>query len=75
MDRLIGVAEASKILSMSKARLYNIIKAGLIPAVKAGSYKIRESAIDEFIKGFDGMDISDPFNVVIDERIHSYHAK
>lgn len=71
MNKLLTVVEVSGILNISRNRVYELIKSGLLPAIRIGSYKISESALDEFMNSFTGMDISDPYHVVKDSSIHS----
>lgn len=36
-------------LSIGKARVYELIKSGQLPALKLGGLKVRSEAIDEFL--------------------------
>lgn len=63
IDMIYSVAEASKVLGVSKNRLYDLLKAGYIPYFKLGSMKIRESALNEFIKNTDYLDYTNAADV------------
>lgn len=50
MDKLLPVAEVSKILGLNKPDTYELINSGKLPSVKLGRIKVRESDLDCFIK-------------------------
>lgn len=62
-DMLYTVAEVSKILKTNTGYVYSLIKAGLIPALKLGSLKIRRQALLDFLQRYEGKDLSDPDDV------------
>lgn len=72
MDRLLSVKEVCDVLRMDKNRVYSLIKSGVLPAIKSGSYRVSESAIDNFISSNTGKDVTDPYNIT---DIHSACAK
>ena len=43
--------------------VHKLRKAGLLPFIKLGSYKVRKTALEEFLKNYEGQDLTDPFNV------------
>ena len=47
----------------NKNYVYKLHNAGLLPLIKLGSYKCRAETLDEFLKAYEGMDLTDPFNV------------
>lgn len=59
-DVLYTVAEVAKIIKTNPAFVYSLIKADLLPALKLRSYKIRRSALLEFLEKYEGMDLSNP---------------
>lgn len=59
-DVLYTVAEVAKIIKTNPAFVYSLIKANLLPALKLRSYKIRRSALLEFLEKYEGMDLSNP---------------
>ena len=43
--------------------VYSLIKSGLLPALKLGSYKIRKSALLNFLENNEGKDLTNPFDI------------
>lgn len=63
-DKMIyTVKEVSEIIHTNPAYVYSLIKSGLLPALKLGSYKIRKSSLQNFLEDNEGKDITDPFNI------------
>lgn len=62
-DVLYTVAEVAKLIKTNPAYVYELIKAGLLPTLKLGSYKVRRTALLEFLERYEGKDLTDPFNV------------
>ena len=60
---LYTVKEASATLGVNVHIVYDLIKKGLLPALKLGSLKIRRESLEEFIKKYEGMDLSDLNNI------------
>ena len=58
-----SVKEVSKIIRTNRAYVYKLIKSGLLPATKMGSYKIDEDDFEKFLKFCKGKDVTDPYNV------------
>lgn len=56
---LYTVAETAKLLKTNPNYVYELIKKGLLPALKLGSYKIRRSALLKFVKLNEGKDLTD----------------
>jgi len=52
------VKEVSQLLHTNTAYIYTLIHAGLLPAIKLGSYKIREESLETFLKNFEGKDLT-----------------
>lgn len=64
MDRLITIPEVAEITGFSQAFVGKLFTAGLIPCLRNGRVrKCRRMAVDEFMKTYEGCDITDPFNV------------
>lgn len=61
---LYTVKEASATLGVNVHVVYNLIKKGLLPAMKLGSLKIRKTSLEDFISTYDGKDLSDLDNIV-----------
>lgn len=60
---LLTVKEVSKILKVNVHRVYDLVRTGMLPALKLGSLKIRKSSLEKFIEEYEGMDISDVNNI------------
>lgn len=60
---LYTVAEAATLLRTNVHRIYDLINAGLLPALKLGGYKIRPAALEAFLETHEGYDMSDPLNL------------
>lgn len=58
MEKLYTVSETSKILKTNVHTVYSLVDQGLLPAIKLGRLKIRDEAIEEFLKKYEGMDLS-----------------
>lgn len=52
--RLYSVREVANLLSISKNRVYDLIYAHRLPAIKLGGFKIRHEALADFLKGMEG---------------------
>jgi len=62
-DVLYTVNEVAKLIKCNTNYVYDLIKAGLLPALKLGSYKIRRTALLEFLEKYEGKDLTDPNNI------------
>ena len=62
-DLVYTVQEVAEILKTSVDYVYKLQRAGLLRFMKIGRLKCRKSTLEEFLAKYDGMDISDPFNV------------
>lgn len=60
---LYTVKEVSQIIHTNQAYVYSLIKAGLPPALKLGSYKIRKEALEQFLAKSEGKDLTDPYHI------------
>ncbi len=60
---LYTVKETSKLLKTNPNYIYELIKKGFLPALKLGNLKIRRSAILEFLKKNEGLDLTDLTNI------------
>lgn len=63
-EMLYTVKETSKILKTNTDYVHALIKKGKLRCLKLGSYKIRKSALEEFLTQYEGYDLSDLDNVV-----------
>ena len=64
-DILYTVKETSKLLKTNPNYIYELIKKGFLPALKLGSFKIRRSAILEFLEKYEGQDLTDLNNIKV----------
>ena len=62
-DIVYTVKEVSKLIKTNPAYVYGLIKAGHLPVLKLGQLKIRRTALLAFLKKYEGLDLTDPFNV------------
>lgn len=62
-DMVYTVPEVAEILKTNVNYVYKLQRAGLLRFMKIGRLKCRKSTLEEFLAKYDGMDISDPFNV------------
>lgn len=60
---LYTVKEVSAILHTNTTYVYELIKVGLLPALKLGSLKIRHQTLMDFIDNSEGKDLTDPYNI------------
>lgn len=63
MEKVYTVKEVSELLKVNINTVHKFRKSGLIKFMKLGSYKVRESSLEEFLEKYDGKDVSDPENV------------
>lgn len=69
-DVLYTVTEVAKLIKSNTNYVYDLIKAGLLPALKLGSMKITRLALLEFLDKYKGYDLTDPFNIKPLEQIN-----
>lgn len=60
---LYTVKEVSELIHTNQAYVYTLIRAGLLPALKLGSYKVRKEALFTFLEANEGKNLNDPHNV------------
>ena len=60
---LYTVKEVSELLKTNVDYVHKLRKAGVLPFLKIGSYKVRKSALENFLERYEGFDISNPFEV------------
>ena len=60
---LYTVPEVAAILKTNVDSVYKLQKAGLLRFMKIGRLKCRKSTLEEFLEKYDGLDVTDPFNV------------
>ena len=62
-ERLYTVQEVAKILRTNVDYVYKLQRSGLLKFMKIGRLKCRRSTLEAFLEKFDGLDLSDPFDV------------
>lgn len=62
-DVLYTVPEVAKILKTNVDYVYKLQRSGLLKFMKIGRLKCRRSTLEAFLEKFDGLDLSDPFDV------------
>ena len=62
--RLYTVKEVAQILKCNATRVYGLKDAGLLPFLKLGQLKCRREAVEEFLRKYEGYDVSDPNNII-----------
>lgn len=62
-DVIYTVAETAKLLKINPNYVYELIKKGLLPALKLGSFKIRRTSLLEFLEKYDGKNLTDLNNI------------
>ena len=63
-DMLYTVAEVAKILKTNTDYVYKLQRTGLLRFLKLGRLKCRRATLEAFLAQYDGMDITDPENIV-----------
>lgn len=61
---LFTVKEVAGIMKTNPSYVYKLIKCGKLPVIKLGAYKIRKEALEEFLKEYEGMDLTDPEKII-----------
>ncbi len=73
MDQLVfTVKEVSEIIHTNQSYVYTLIKAGLLPALKLGSYKIRRETLLKFLENYEGYDLTKPLDFVYNSRVERH---
>lgn len=62
-DELYTVPEVAKILKCNTDYVYKLQRSGVLKFMKIGRWKCRKATLEEFLAKYDGMDLTDPFNV------------
>lgn len=60
---LYTVAETAEILMCNVNTVYRLRSAGLLPFLRLGRLKCRREALEDFLKKYEGYDITDPQNI------------
>jgi excisionase family DNA binding protein len=60
---LYTVKEAAAVLKTNADYVHKLRKAGVLKFLKIGSYKVRKETLENFLREFEGFDISDPYKI------------
>ena len=60
---LYTVKEVARLLKTNVDYVHSLRKAGLLPCLKLGQFKVRREALLDFLLKYEGYDLSDPFCV------------
>lgn len=60
---LYTVKEVAAILKTNVDYVHKLRKAGLLPFLKIGQYKVRKQALETFLQTYEGKDLTNPFDV------------
>lgn len=60
---LLTIREVARELRTNTTYVYRLINKGLLPVLKLGSYKVRRESLDEFLRMYEGHDLTDPDEV------------
>ena len=60
---LYTVKEVAMLLKTNVDYVHKLRKAGLLPFLKLGQYKVRRESLIEFLKRYEGKDLTDPFDI------------
>lgn len=62
-DVLFTVPEVAEILRTNVDYVYKLRRSGLLRFIKIGRLKCRKSTLEAFLEKYEGLDVSDPFDV------------
>lgn len=62
-DVLYTVKEVAELLKTNIDYVHKLRKAGLLPFLKIGQYKVRKQSLELFLEKYEGKDLTDPFDV------------
>jgi excisionase family DNA binding protein len=60
---LYTIKEVSEILKTNVTYVHRLRKAGLLPCIKLGAYKVRKEALERFLEKYEGYDLTEPEEV------------
>lgn len=60
---LYTVKEVAALLKTNVDYVHKLRKAGLLPFLKLGQYKVRKEALSEFLSRYEGKDLTNPFQI------------
>jgi len=60
---LYTVKEVAELLKTNVDYVHKLRKSGILPFLKLGQYKVRKEALQDFLKRYEGKDLTNPFDV------------
>ena len=60
---LYTVKEVSEILKTNVSYVHSLRKAGLLPFIKLGTFKVRKETLEEFLARYENYDLTDPKDI------------
>ena len=57
---LLTMKEVSEVLKTNVTYVHRLRKAGLLPCIKLGTYKVRKEALEKFLQKYEGYDLTVP---------------
>ena len=60
---LYTVKEVAELLKTNIDYVHKLRKAGILPFIKLGQYKVRKQSLELFLERYEGKDLTDPFNI------------
>lgn len=55
--------EVAQLLKTNVDYVHKLRKSGLLPFLKLGQYKVRKQALIDFLRRYEGKDLTNPFDV------------
>lgn len=62
-DVLYTVKEVAGLIKTNSTYVYELIRLGLLPALKLGSLKVRKDALLAFLEKYEGKDLANPEHI------------
>lgn len=62
MNELLTMKETAEQLQTNVNYIHNLRKAGLLPVLKLGNFKVRKQSLEDFLKKWEGWDLTDPYH-------------
>ena len=62
-DILYTVKEVSTLLKVNVDTVHKLRKSGVLPFLKLGQYKVRKQALNDFLERYEGMDLTNPYEI------------
>ena len=63
LPMLLNAKEVAAVLKTNVDYVHRLRKAGLLPFLKLGQYKVRRQSLERFLAEYEGKDLTDPFSV------------